>query len=109
MRKKDEKYLYFFFQAEDGIRDGRVTGVQTCALPIWVGGAGWDSSGSWRPQDSSGWLVYLKQSDMNDPGPSKTFVFLDEREDSINDGYFIVDMSGYPDKPAQQIDRKSVV
>src|SRR5690348_17731565 len=27
----------FFFQAEDGIRDGRVTGVQTCALPIWRG------------------------------------------------------------------------
>src|SRR4051794_41981196 len=26
----------FFFQAEDGIRDGRVTGVQTCALPILV-------------------------------------------------------------------------
>src|SRR4051794_41896103 len=28
--------LFFFFQAEDGIRDGRVTGVQTCALPIYV-------------------------------------------------------------------------
>src|SRR5579884_2156236 len=26
----------FFFQAEDGIRDGHVTGVQTCALPIYV-------------------------------------------------------------------------
>src|SRR5579884_3138685 len=26
--------LVFFFQAEDGIRDGHVTGVQTCALPI---------------------------------------------------------------------------
>ena len=25
---------YFFFQAEDGIRDRLVTGVQTCALPI---------------------------------------------------------------------------
>src|SRR5690606_40658845 len=25
----------FFFQAEDGIRDFHVTGVQTCALPIW--------------------------------------------------------------------------
>ena len=25
----------FFFQAEDGIRDHCVTGVQTCALPIW--------------------------------------------------------------------------
>src|SRR5438309_6461923 len=30
--------LYFFFQAEDGIRDGTVTGVQTCALPIYNGG-----------------------------------------------------------------------
>src|SRR6266568_7506280 len=31
------KYLlfFFFFQAEDGIRDGTVTGVQTCALPIY--------------------------------------------------------------------------
>src|SRR5438309_9478684 len=27
--------LVFFFQAEDGIRDGTVTGVQTCALPIY--------------------------------------------------------------------------
>src|SRR6266487_5161796 len=27
-------WFFFFFQAEDGIRDGRVTGVQTCALPI---------------------------------------------------------------------------
>src|SRR3712207_9157798 len=27
---------FFFFQAEDGIRDIGVTGVQTCALPIWV-------------------------------------------------------------------------
>src|SRR5437870_11409732 len=26
---------FFFFQAEDGIRDGHVTGVQTCALPIF--------------------------------------------------------------------------
>src|SRR5437660_2140718 len=28
-------YFFFFFQAEDGIRDGHVTGVQTCALPIY--------------------------------------------------------------------------
>src|SRR3989338_10747203 len=27
---------FFFFQAEDGIRDGTVTGVQTCALPIFI-------------------------------------------------------------------------
>src|SRR5688572_25517600 len=29
--------FFFFFQAEDGIRDLTVTGVQTCALPIWNG------------------------------------------------------------------------
>src|SRR2546425_8698731 len=28
--------FFFFFQAEDGIRDKLVTGVQTCALPIYV-------------------------------------------------------------------------
>src|SRR3989454_9123210 len=29
-------FYFFFFQAEDGIRDYKVTGVQTCALPISV-------------------------------------------------------------------------
>src|SRR3989449_5158671 len=29
-------YVFFFFQAEDGIRDVAVTGVQTCALPIYI-------------------------------------------------------------------------
>src|SRR5260370_29097361 len=28
--------VFFFFQAEDGIRDSSVTGVQTCALPIYM-------------------------------------------------------------------------
>src|SRR5437762_9757488 len=31
--------FFFFFQAEDGIRDTSVTGVQTCALPICIGKA----------------------------------------------------------------------
>src|SRR5687767_15669549 len=30
-------FCFFFFQAEDGIRDKLVTGVQTCALPILTG------------------------------------------------------------------------
>src|SRR5205807_6779155 len=37
--------LFFFFQAEDGIRDYKVTGVQTCALPISV-----------SPRDENGWF-----------------------------------------------------
>src|SRR5699024_11875044 len=32
--------FFFFFQAEDGIRDRNVTGVQTCALPIFPGISG---------------------------------------------------------------------
>src|SRR5690349_23315605 len=39
---KEIIYL-FFFQAEDGIRDLYVTGVQTCALPISVPGGSWHS------------------------------------------------------------------
>src|SRR2546426_12547453 len=31
-------FFFFFFQAEDGIRDYKVTGVQTCALPISLRG-----------------------------------------------------------------------
>src|SRR5574342_1329831 len=36
----------FFFQPEDGIRDPVVTGVQTCALPIWPAIA-FSSDGRW--------------------------------------------------------------
>src|SRR5207244_5017762 len=41
------RFMFFFFQAEDGIRDDLVTGVQTCALPISV--YGW-SSRVWPPR-----------------------------------------------------------
>src|SRR6266542_5972157 len=40
---------FFFFQAEDGIRDATVTGVQTCALPIYaplLRGGGTERTGS---------------------------------------------------------------
>src|SRR5215208_7436243 len=40
---------FFFFQAEDGIRDGHVTGVQTCALPISARCTPWRCSRRPRP------------------------------------------------------------
>src|SRR5258708_7949835 len=43
-----ESFFFFFFQAEDGIRDDLVTGVQTCALPISPRVKSRDSSSS-RP------------------------------------------------------------
>jgi len=38
--------MFFFFQAEDGIRDHCVTGVQTCALPIFTGANGDATTGN---------------------------------------------------------------
>ena len=36
MKMNESWFIFFFFQAEDGIRDYKVTGVQTCALPIFL-------------------------------------------------------------------------
>src|SRR5256885_3194855 len=52
----------FFFQAEDGIRDYKVTGVQTCALPIsdlagakyWLTG---DLGDNWGTEKKGKWVV----------------------------------------------------
>jgi prepilin-type processing-associated H-X9-DG protein len=59
------------------------------AMDNWFGGTPW----------TPGFRQYLQTSDLTDPGPTMTWLFLDEREDSINDGEFCVDMAGYPDKP----------
>ncbi len=68
--------------------------VRSMSMNSWSGGSAWGASGS-------GWKVYQTLNDYNDPGPSQTFVLLDEREDSINDGYFVVDMAGFPGQGAR--------
>src|SRR5688500_10530751 len=55
--------IIFFFQAEDGIRDYKVTGVQTCALPIFnevVGDDEWEqvADAGLHAQQAVGVLVY---------------------------------------------------
>ena len=65
--------------------------VRSMSMNIWVGG-NQGTDGGWGPT----WKVYRKTADMIKPGPANTFVLLDEREDSINDGFFIVLMDGYP-------------
>src|SRR5258708_11547844 len=45
--------FFFFFQAEDGIRDDLVTGVQTCALPIFI-----EAMAAGVPQVVSDWSGY---------------------------------------------------
>ena len=50
---------------------------------------------------TAGYIQFKKYSQMINPGPSRTWVFVDEREDSINDGWMATDMGSYdPAKPA---------
>jgi len=44
---------------------------------------------------TGGYRQFKKITELTSPPPSRTWVFLDERDDSINDGWFAVDMGGY--------------
>jgi prepilin-type N-terminal cleavage/methylation domain-containing protein len=67
--------------------------VRSMSMNNWMNspGAHWNGQTNWR--------LLRKTSDMTDPGPAGTWVLIDEREDSINDGFFVVDMLGYPGSP----------
>jgi prepilin-type N-terminal cleavage/methylation domain-containing protein/prepilin-type processing-associated H-X9-DG protein len=80
--------------------------VRSMSMINWVGGRGnggalgsmgW--SGTTYGYSSGEARIYRKSSDMIDPGPAKTAVFLDEREDSINDGMFVIAMEGAASSP----------
>lgn len=71
--------------------------IRSMSMDMYTGGNGTDLT---KPL-SGGWSgdlyrVYAKMTDMVDPGQSKTWVFLDERSDSINDGFWVPEMTGYP-------------
>ncbi len=70
----------------------RVPRVRSMSMSLWTGG----NSGTHGNWGDGTWRVHNKMSDFTDPGPSGTYVLLDEREDSINDGFFVVQMDGYP-------------
>jgi prepilin-type N-terminal cleavage/methylation domain-containing protein/prepilin-type processing-associated H-X9-DG protein len=75
----------------------KVPRIRSMSMSIWTGGNS-GTDGGWGPK----WRVFNKLGDMNDPGPTMTYVLLDERQDSINDGFFVVvmDKSQYDTKPA---------
>jgi prepilin-type N-terminal cleavage/methylation domain-containing protein/prepilin-type processing-associated H-X9-DG protein len=53
---------------------------------------------------TSGFWQFKKITDITAPSPSKAWVFVDEREDSINDGWFAVNMEGYdPIRPTAYV------
>jgi prepilin-type N-terminal cleavage/methylation domain-containing protein len=82
----------------DGVRRAR---VRSMSMNIYLGGWG-GTYGGWDRSMGCVWSdfkIYLKQSDLHNPGPAKIFVFLDMREDSIDMGNFATCMAGWPDQP----------
>jgi prepilin-type N-terminal cleavage/methylation domain-containing protein/prepilin-type processing-associated H-X9-DG protein len=83
----------------------KIPRVRSMSMNLWVGGFGGVAdtlSGSdFATRGGNVWKIYLKTTDMTDPGPSKTFIFLDMRADSIDIGNFAPDMQGWPDHPEQ--------
>ena len=71
---------------------GRVPRVRSVSMNHWVGGNG-DAGPSYSTL-AGNWQLFRKLSSIRQP--ATVFVFLDERQDSINDGLFLTDMSGYP-------------
>ena len=63
--------------------------VRSISMNGWVG---YDTRDWLQPASPPYFKLNFKMSDLENPGPAQTWVFIDEREDSINDGWFAVDM-----------------
>jgi prepilin-type N-terminal cleavage/methylation domain-containing protein len=71
--------------------------VRSMSILSWFGGS--DATGV-----GQGFVVYNKTTDIIKPGPSMTFVLVDERADSINDGELYTNMQGYdPYQPSSWV------
>lgn len=74
--------------------------VRSCSINGWMGGRPLAGQDEFR--------LFLKETDIIQPGPAQAFVFIDEHEKSINDGWFAFDMRGtrgFIDAPASRHDR----
>jgi len=65
---------------------GRLPVVRTVSMNGWMG---WPNTAAWNP----GYRLFRKTTDIIAPSPSETLVFIDERDDSIDDCYFATDMA----------------
>ncbi|MHC1766741.1 MAG: hypothetical protein AB9869_20955 [Verrucomicrobiia bacterium] len=78
----------------------QVPRVRSYSMAGWVGGdVNCPERSLWDP-----WVLYRRLGDMTDPGPARSFVFLDERPGSINDGCFVTaPFARWDDAPNNQI------
>jgi prepilin-type N-terminal cleavage/methylation domain-containing protein/prepilin-type processing-associated H-X9-DG protein len=89
-------------QSLSTIAGKRYPHVRTMSMNNWVGDYDVTTGRPNIPAWTSGFKIILRISDMTVPGPSGTYVLLDERADSINDGYYVVTMDGFPTRLTSQ-------
>ena len=73
--------------------------VRSCSINGWMGGRPLAGEDEYR--------LFCNESDIVNPGPSQAFVFIDEDEKSLNDGWFAIDVRGdhgFIDVPARRHD-----
>ena len=72
--------------------------IRTMAMNAYLGGFGGQPI---TVGNMSAYTLYLKYGELSRPGADRVFVFIDEREDAVNYGNFLQDMTGYaPSIPA---------
>ncbi len=77
-----------------GVRKPR---IRTMAINIYLGGF---AGKAYRTGNMAAYTLYMKYSALSRPGADRIFLFIDEREDAINYGNFLHDMSGFsPSNP----------
>jgi len=70
--------------------------IRSMSMNVYLGGfAGTDGGWKW----ASLWKLFMKEADFAPMSPSKIFVFLDMREDSVDTGNFSTQMDGYVNGP----------
>ena len=72
--------------------------VRSMSMNLWIGGFGGDYASYMDPE----YRIFLSRSDFTGLAPSRAWLFLDMREDSINWGNYYTDMSGYDPRDAGQ-------
>lgn len=65
--------------------------VRSYAMNAWLNGQAW----------TTGYRLVTNIATLSVPTPSRTFVFIEEQDASLNDGMFLVDMRGYGSAPSQ--------
>jgi len=84
------------------IGGNRYPHVRTVSMNNWIGD--YDvRTGKENDPYTAGFKIIKKLSEMTEPAPSGTYVLLDERDDSINCGFFLLTMDGFSDHKQMNI------